>query len=236
MRSLPRFIDSPTERTTAITDVILALIAGGASINLLKWRQQAPLKAGLWGAGFGLMSLAAVFGAIAHGFNLSKQKYDLFMQPVFFSLGAMVSLFITATVHDIAGIRTARRLLPAALAVAGAFYLYTLVRPRNFLQFVIYQGAGALFVLGSYVWLAVRKWPGAGLMVGGVVVTMIASAIQATEKVAVKLIWQFDNNGVYHLVQVPGIVLLYAGVKRSLVAQPEPDREAPESYQRNSVD
>jgi hypothetical protein len=52
-------------------------------------------------------------------------------------------------------------------------------------------------------------------MTGGIALSIIAAVIQATGSIGFTLIWEFDHNGVFHLVQMPGIVLLAAGVIES---------------------
>jgi hypothetical protein len=55
-------------------------------------------------------------------------------------------------------------------------------------------------------------------MAAGVLTTIIAAGIQSSGSWSVHLVWQFDQNGSYHLVQMPGLLLLAAGVQASLPA------------------
>ena len=56
------------------------------------------------------------------------------------------------------------------------------------------------------------------LMAAGVLVTLIAAGVQASGAVSVTLIWQFDHNGLFHLIQMVGVVLLVAGLRAALLA------------------
>ena len=68
-----------------------------------------------------------------------------------------------------------------------------------------------------YVWLAIgRRLSGAVFMMTAILVNVIAASIQASRSVGFQLVWQFDHNGVFHLVQMIGIVLLSAGLCISL--------------------
>jgi hypothetical protein len=49
-------------------------------------------------------------------------------------------------------------------------------------------------------------------MVAGIFITILAAVIQATGKAGKAIFWYFDNNGVFHLIQMFGIVLLLAGL------------------------
>ena len=46
--------------------------------------------------------------------------------------------------------------------------------------------------------------------------TIFAAVVQAVWKTGKSIVWYFDNNGVFHLIQMIGIVLLLAGLKMSL--------------------
>lgn len=215
--SLITLIDSPTERTTAATDAVLAGLAVGSAVWLLRMRERQPWKVGLWSAAFGTLGLAAALGAVAHGFAMAPQTRQLIWQPLNLALGATIALFVAGVVQDTWGEQASRRVLPIALVSAGGFYVITLLRPGTFLLFVLYQSVCMLFALGAYGRLAWQgQLPGAAWMTAGVLITILASAIQASEQVRLNFIWEFDHNGVYHLVQMVGLVALLTGVQRSL--------------------
>jgi hypothetical protein len=207
----------PTELTTAATDAVLAVLA----IACIRWlavrRSADPDKVTLWILVLALLAVASILGAVAHGLALSPILVFLLWQPLFLSLGLVVALFVVAAVYDGFGPRAARRLLIPALVVGAAFYLVTLVFPGTFLVFVLYEAVGMLAALALYSRLAIRtgqSW--AWLMVTGVALNILAAGIQATETVRVNLVIPLDHNGVFHLVQMVAIVVLVAGVGRSL--------------------
>jgi hypothetical protein len=211
-------IDQPAEQTTAATDMVLACLTAGCSISLLRMRQHAPWKATLWAAAFGMMTLAALLGAVAHGFKMSEKTYANLWKPLNLGLGIVIALFVSGVVYDTWDRQAARRMLKPMLAVSGGFWTITLLRSGSYLQFVLYQSGAMLFALGAYGRLArQQQLAGAELIVASIITTMAASAIQASERVSLRLAgWQFDHNGVYHLVQIVGILLLYAGLRVSL--------------------
>ena len=74
-----------------------------------------------------------------------------------------------------------------------------------------------LVALVGYTWLACRgKLRGAWWMAAGILVTIVAAGVQASKGISFTLIWSFDHNGVYHLIQMVGMVLLAAGLGRAL--------------------
>jgi hypothetical protein len=103
------------------------------------------------------------------------------------------------------------------LAAGLGFYLTTLVYPGVFLVFIVYKALALLGALAAYVFLTVRgPLEGAGFMAAGILVSIIAAGIQSRKSIALTLIWQFDCNGVYHIVQAAGLVLLLIGLRLSI--------------------
>jgi hypothetical protein len=53
-------------------------------------------------------------------------------------------------------------------------------------------------------------------MAAGVFLSIVAAAIQAKQSTSIRVIWEFDHNGIFHLVQMAGLVLLLAGLRAGL--------------------
>jgi hypothetical protein len=211
------FIEIPTEQTTAVTDVILALMAAAGAVYLYRIGQKFRWKTNLWMLVFGLLAIAAFLGAIAHGFKMSSSIQTILWYPIKLSLGLLVALFIVATVYDIWGEAAARRIWPVMVAIGVGFLGITLIWPDSFLVFIIYETVAMLLALGGYTWLAWRgRLEGAGMMVAGILTTIAAAGVQAGKLISFTFIWSFDHNGVYHLIQMMGIGFLLAGLKKAL--------------------
>lgn len=208
----------PTELTTAATDAALALLAVACIVILYRHRQGDPWKAGLWSLILALLGLASVLGALAHGLDLPAPLRDALWQPLYLALGLVVALFVVAAAFDRFGLELGSRLLPIMALVGIGFYAITRLFTGTFLVFILYEAVGMLVALALYVSLG-RRRRGEGwvrLMVAGIALTIVAAAIQATEGVRVTLIWPFDHNGVFHLIQMAALIVLVAGVTRSL--------------------
>lgn len=90
-------------------------------------------------------------------------------------------------------------------AVAHGIALRNGVRDLLWQPLYVALGAAmALFVVG-----AVNDWRGAGV-------------VQASGVGPVRLVWTFDHNGLFHLVQLAGLTLLALGLRR-LLASPVPE-------------
>jgi hypothetical protein len=212
-----RFIETPTEQTTAITDALLFVIA--ALLGLVAaaaGRRSDQIKGRIWASAFELLATASLFGAIAHGFQMSAQTKGILWMPLNLALGLMVALVVVGAVYDLRSSSLPRFLVPVMVGVGVLFFAVTLVIPGSFLVFVIYEAVAMLFALGVYLRLAARRVRGALLMAAGVLVSMVAAAVQASGAVSFTLIWPFDHNGAFHLMQLGGLALLMGGILREL--------------------
>jgi hypothetical protein len=213
------FIDIPTEQTTAVTDVFLALVAIAVCLLTLKaGAVNNPKKGKIWGWAFGLLAFAAITGAVAHGFQMSKELNYILWQPLNLALGLTVSLFVVGVFFDLTNGSVPKYLLPLMISIGTFFYLVTLIFPGSFLVFILYEAAAMLFSLVVYIILSARhRLHGASLMAAGILITIVAAAIQATEVIHFRCIWEFNHNGIFHLVQTAGLIVLYQGLRSDLL-------------------
>lgn len=211
------FIAIETERTTALTDAVLAILVFVCAFVINKSGDKYSLKSKIWICAFMLLALAAVLGAVAHGFSWSVDTRRMLWHPLYLSLGLFMALFVVGVVYDITDKSTAMRVLPFAVALGLVFFVLTLVWSKSFIMFIIYEAAAMVFALVAYAFLCYKGKPGTFYMALGVAVTMFAAGIQASHSVKLELIWQFDHNGVFHLVQMPGVVLLSMGLRAGML-------------------
>jgi len=214
------YIKDPVEQVTAITDIILAAVCLGGIFFL----QGAPtvyggfFKITVWSAAIGLIGLAAALGAAAHGLVLAQALHQRLWQMLNMALALAVALFVVGVVFDLWGAAASYQALPLMLIISLGFYAATLIYPGIFFVFIVYEGLALIFALGAYAFLSWQgELKGAGLMAGGILLSIIAAGIQAKKSIRLTLIWQFDHNGVYHLVQVVGIILLLMGLRLSVL-------------------
>ncbi|MES0489381.1 MAG: hypothetical protein ABUK01_05270 [Leptospirales bacterium] len=214
------FINSLTEQTTAVTDAILAVLSMAAALYLYRIGQQFRWKTILWIFTFGLLALAGIQGAIAHGFQMSMELNTLLWYPLYLTLGLLVALFSVAAIYDIWGKEIARKVLPIMVAIGAGFFVIILIWPDSFLIFIIYEAVAMLFALAGYIWVAFRgHLKGAWWMVAGISVNILAAGVQAGESLSFTFIWSFDHNGLYHFIQMLAIVLLVTGLKKALLSR-----------------
>ncbi len=209
-----RIHPSRFEQMTALTDVALGILAGYAAFQVL---QISRFKFTVWGCAFGLLAFSALCAALSHSFEMTQKTNERIWMPVNLSLGWTLALFVIGALMDLSGEALAKSALPSALTVGFLFFVVTVLRPGTFMIFIAYEAVAMLFSLGVYAFLFFNgTLPGAGWMLAGVFVTIAAAVAQALGQTGKSIVWYFDNNGVFHLIQMPGIVLLLAGLMASL--------------------
>ncbi|MBI5428984.1 MAG: hypothetical protein HY938_00845 [Nitrosomonadales bacterium] len=210
------FVSSPTEMTTSVTDAVLVIECMVITASLWRLSGKDRWRQALWCWVFGLMTLSSLLGAIAHGFELSDFTRAVLWKPLYLSLGVLVALFMVCAANDWQGRIFAQRLAPWAIAVGAAFYGITELSGGAFAVFVAYEAAVMLSALAIYFYLAVaRRLNGAGVIAAAIVVNLVAAGIQASSAY-IWIIFPFDHNGIFHLVQMAGTAMLGLGVHLSM--------------------
>jgi hypothetical protein len=201
---------SPYEQVTSLTDVAMGLLAVFISWSLSGLE---GFRYAVWAWAFGLIAFSSLLGATAHGFVMNERTYTRLWMPINLSLGLALGMFVVGAVNDLTGEATAKTTIPVMIVLGFGFFLVTLWKPGTFMTFIAYEAVALLVALGVYGYLYfASSLPGAGWMLAGVVVTVIAAVVQATGKPGKGIVWYFDNNGVFHIIQMAGMVLLWMGL------------------------
>lgn len=200
--------------TTAGTDGLLAVVVV-IGLAWLHRRTPPSWRRTVWTTGLGLFAVAAALGVIAHGLELSPRLRTLTWQPLWLSLGVAAACFATGALADWRGEATARRVLPWLLAAAGLFYASTWVSGGAYLMFVLFETAVLVLALVAYCMLARARRPGAIAMIIGLLLSLVGGAVQAS-RLSLHLGWELDHNGLYHLVQLVGVMFILVGLRGTL--------------------
>jgi hypothetical protein len=138
-------------------------------------------------------------------------------RPLFLALGFVVAMFVVGAVFDFKGERAANASLVPMLALALSFFIINEVASGTFLIFVAYEAVAMLAILGMYLSLALkRQFEGAVTIAAGIVLNILAAAIQASGSISLTIVVPFDHNGVFHLVQIVALVVLTRGLARGM--------------------
>jgi MYXO-CTERM domain-containing protein len=210
-----KFNPIATEQTTAATDLLLGLLALGLLLGLRRLKTGDYLKQKYWMAMYAFLSCASVLGAVAHGFNMSQTTNYILWYPLYLCLASVIVFFVTGALHESGGRDLSRKAFPWLCMIAFVVYLLTAI-PDWFLLFIIYEGVGMLVSLAIFIYLFIYKHNKSGFwMILGIGLTIAAAAAQAFGPFYLRLIWDFDHNGLFHLIQIPGIILIFLGIRNS---------------------
>jgi hypothetical protein len=220
------FITMPTEQTTAITDAILGIEAILLAVYLQRFALFQRFRTRCWQTLLLFTALASFLGAVAHGFVMSIATYEWLWQPLLLLLGLVVANLVLAAVYDLFGPKAAKRSWPWLLLVGIGFFAVTHMPGVTFFIFIVYEAVGMLFVLVSYGWLAWRgRMPGAAVIAAGIVLQLVAAAVQASGPFEVTMIWVFDHNGLFHLIGMVATFVMVLGaasrLPRSVAVNPK---------------
>jgi hypothetical protein len=150
---------------------------------------------------------------VAHGLVLLTTLQNRIWLALNMALALAVSLFVVGVVYDLWDYEASLKALPLMLIAGLGFYLATLFYPGTFFLFIVYETLPLLFAFCVYMFLMVTGEPGAGFMASGVLLSIVAAGLQARKSIVFKLIWKFDHNGIYHIVQTIGLLFLFAGLR-----------------------
>lgn len=208
-----RFVDSPTERTTAATDVLLALAALGGIAYLRSRPHPVPADTLAWSWAFALLAVSAALGAAYHGLALAGSHRRALWQALTFCLALAIALVAAGVARDLLGAGAAARALPVLLAAGAAVFAVSRFFPGLFIVFILYQAVVLLGALAAYGTLAVTGPNGGPAWVAvGVALALAGAAVQTRRRCRIRVVWEFDHNGVFHLLQTAGLVVMWVGL------------------------
>lgn len=213
-----QFIDISTEQTTAFTDLILAIVSALGVIWIFKTGHRIDRqKTNIWSIAFIFLSLSAVLGAVAHGLKMPVEVNRLLWHPLNLFLGLCVAFFAIGVVYDFKQFKIKKIVVIFILVVSIVFFGVTVLIPGLFIIFIIYEAIAMLFALTAYFLLFIKKkLYAANFMTVGILFSIIAAIVQSIKSFRINLIWEFDHNGLFHLIQIIGLLFLFSGLVKEL--------------------
>lgn len=209
-------VKSPTELTTSVTDLFLAM----ECLFIMAVLSRAPVadgwRASLWHWFFGLLAISSFIGALAHGWAISASLRNALFLPIFSGLGVGVALLAVGALLDWQGREMGQRFL--WFIVAGSVLSFALGQlfQRGLIVFAIYEALAILFALAVYSFLAVtHRLEGAGFIALSILLSLAAAGVQAS-RFSIKILVPFDHNGIFHLIEMIALIILAWGVRIGL--------------------
>lgn len=199
-------------QVSALTDFVLACLAFFCAGALVARPAERRSAAWYWRGAMFCLALAALLGGTDHGF---VEPAGLSRAPIQRATWAVLGLMTAAVLLTLGAqfLGPARQRLMRGLAtVQLAAYLVAVVVFDSFLVVVVNYLPVILAMLAFNVH---GLWRGRGeghwTIVLGILVLLLASTVQA---LGIDTFSPVDHDGLYHLISMPGVVLLYLGGRR----------------------
>ncbi len=192
---------------TAITDLILASEALFLAGMLMQRPKERMSAAWLWSFAMAFLGLAGLIGGIDHGFIEPAGLPRTFIQRAnWLVLGAMTLCVVFTIAAQFFQGRTSR-LIQAAGIVQFLFFSASALLANSYIVVIVnYVPVMTWFLVMN---ISRRKQgEGSWQMIAGTLVLFLASAVQA---LGIDILTPLDHNGLYHVISMPGVYLLYLG-------------------------
>lgn len=206
-------IKSPTELTTSATDLFLAIEC--VFILIVLWRAPAgdPWRTSLWCWVFGLLAFSSFIGAVAHGMDMQASRREALFLPIFLCLGVVIALFVAGALYDLHGRDMAKGLIWLSVALTGIFFVLIQLFDRALILFIIIEALAIIGTLAIYAYLAfTHRLKGSEWISLAILLSLIAIGVQAS-KVSMKILFPFDHNGIFHLMEMVALAMLGWGLR-----------------------
>ena len=199
-----------TEPMTLATDYALAVLAVVFARRLLSQSEARSVRAWAWA----LVALAAgaFAGGTAHGFTLYLGPWGetVTWKITVYSIGVAVFFMFAGTARAALSPKTAKWVVALAGLKLGVYLLW--MTTHDDFRYVIYDYAPTMLaVAGLGNWIARARGNRAGdWLVAGVAVSFIGAAVQQS---GFALHEHFNQNDLYHVIQMFGLWLFYRGAR-----------------------
>jgi hypothetical protein len=205
-----------SEPGPSLTDLALGLVA-----LALVLRATAAGLSRSWRTMLGWAAVAALAGAIHHGV---VTHWDRWAGPSWAVISAMVVITISyalaATVQDVLGPGRRRVFWALRTASLGAYAVLAALGHYGITTILACEGVTMASVLALWMIAFVRRSAGAGWMVFALAACIVAGCTRALPERVTGFVG-LDPTSLYHLVQIPAIVLLYVALVRRASSSPQ---------------
>jgi hypothetical protein len=205
-----QFVKSATERTTAATDLILAVEFLLFAIFFIKSASDNK-RAITWSIPFLLLAGAFLIGAVAHGFQMpEKTKMQLWLLLAVCSAFGLAHI-VSASVGEWKPVWYKKSVI--SMSLAAIIFIGVTIKLSSFTVYVVF----ILITMALVSWLNAICFEKSGnkkhlLIIFGAVITATGSLVQLIKSIHFIVIWEFDYNGAFHLIQMLAGIFLGLGI------------------------
>lgn len=209
-----------SEPASSLTDLALGLVALGLTVHL----RRAPAVHPHWVRAFAWTSAAALAGAVHHGV---VTRSDTWADPSWALISGLVvvaiSYILAATVVEVLGQGHARTFWILRSGSLVAYAVVALTGNAGIEAILLCEGVTMVAVLALWGIALRRGHPKAKHVTLALVASMLAAAVRALPS-DVEPLPGFDPTALYHVAQIPGLILLSWAVSSVPAWRPRPIR------------
>ena len=201
------------EPTTTVTDYMISAVAWWFGAKLMMSASSGRAQK-LWALGFLFTGAATFLGGTSHGFApyLSEFQYFAIWKATVYAVGLSMLFTVSGTV-DGSGIGHRNRALLHGINVVGfAIYAVWMISHSQFIYVIGYYVPAMIVVAVIQAWAHLdHRARSAPWLIGGVLLTLAGAIVQQS---GFSIHRYFNNNDLYHVVQIAGLYLLYRGCRK----------------------
>lgn len=200
-----------SEPASSLTDLLLAGVAAWLALDLRRRDDLSPY----WWRTFAWTAAAALAGSIHHGFVTRSDRWDgASWAIVTFLVVVAISYLLAASVEEVLGPGHATAFWILRSASLVAYVAVAVTVGASIGAILLCEGITMIAVLVLW-WIGLRRGhPRARAVAVAIVASMAAAAIRAAPPGLVEPTG-LDPTSLYHLAQIPGLVLLAVAVVSS---------------------
>ena len=204
------------EPASSVTDFALGVLAIGAAL-LIERNERVNHH---WRLSFLFIGLAAILRGVHHGFiGPDGTAGAVSWAVIILSIAVAISFLLSATIASVLGEGRGRPLMIIRGVSLLAFLILVILGRATLPALLVTEGLAMIMVVLLWVHAWRLEQPGVTLVLAAIGASVLAAVVRGSSA-HVTLGWEFDTNALYHLAQMPGIILLYVAVRR--LGRPSP--------------
>ncbi|MCP4138334.1 MAG: hypothetical protein GY754_45655 [bacterium] len=201
-----------TERTTAITDLMVTILCLIFSYLLYAVNQEPTF----WFWAFLIMSINRFLGAIVHGIELDEMYHNDMSVISSIFIAAFFTLVLIAAINDIWGAQAVTDNIYRIIIFDILFLGTTRLKyfRDSFVPRIIFTLVISIFCIAAYLAYASQYNHYAPILISlGFLAAIIGGVVRSMKSIKLNIkSFQLDNNGVYHLLLIISFILMFKGV------------------------
>ena len=199
------------EPASSLTDFALGILALFAAARLSARGADDPH----WRWFFAWIGIVAIWGGFHHGFIVGHEAAaKISWSAISMMVAIAISYLLAASVNSVLGKGRGQPLLIVRGISLAVFFSLVVSGNASVTTLLLTEGLAMAIVLALWVHAWQKEQPGVSLVLAAIVFSMLAAAVKASSVQFNMGGWEFDPNSLYHVAQMPGMLLLLIAIRR----------------------